>query len=210
MMDIPARDQSGCAQPRDPARGARSVSRGARVPPPHRERPLTRRLPGRLRAPPSDVDPDAKLSELERNEIDGAVVSTAPPLCYYQLVGDSAATIARTVNAGVEGFPNTPRTGSGGCDHADEDPDLAVEILEEASGRPSCVGVEVGSSIGGVRLDVSRFEPCLPRRRARAPARTARLWARATRGLIPLNTCVGGSLSPLQEAIALQATAGWP
>jgi hypothetical protein len=132
------------------------------------------------------------------------------PLCYYQLVGDSAATIARTVNAGVEGFPNTPRTGSGGCDHADEDPDLAVEILEEASGRPSCVGVEVGSSIGGVRLDVSRFEPCLPRRRARAPARTARLWARATRGLIPLNTCVGGSLSPLQEAIALQATAGWP
>jgi hypothetical protein len=60
------------------------------------------------------VDPDAMLAELERNEIDGAIVSTAPPLFYYQLAGDSAATIARTVNAGVEGFTNTLRTDSGG------------------------------------------------------------------------------------------------
>ena len=47
------------------------------------------------------TDPDAKVAELEENELDGAVVSTSPTLFYYHVDAEPGEAMARAVNAGL-------------------------------------------------------------------------------------------------------------
>lgn len=106
------------------------------------------------------VDPEAKLAQLHQNGIDGAIVSVAPPLFYYELPADLATPLARATNAGLEDFHSSAPDRVWWMAHAPiQEPELAAEILREAAGRPGCVGIEVGSSIAGERLDEQRFEP---------------------------------------------------
>jgi aminocarboxymuconate-semialdehyde decarboxylase len=109
---------------------------------------------------PSFVDVDAKLTELEVNGIDRAVLSAAPPLFYYELEPDLAGPLCAAANAGMAEFHASVPNRLWWMAHVPlQEPDLAIAVLEEAAGERGCVGVEVGSSIAGRRLDEPEFEP---------------------------------------------------
>jgi aminocarboxymuconate-semialdehyde decarboxylase len=108
---------------------------------------------------PSFRDPDAKLAELEARGLEGAVVSAAPPLFFYEVGPEAGEAIARATNAGLAEIcarhPDRLRwmahvpMGAREC---------VVPVLEEAAGS-GAVGVEVATSIVGRRLDEPEFEP---------------------------------------------------
>jgi aminocarboxymuconate-semialdehyde decarboxylase len=109
---------------------------------------------------PAFVDGEAKLAELEQNGVDRAVVSVAPPLFYYELDEEPAKRLCDAANRGLAelhaGYPDrfwwmahVPM----------QAPDAAAAMLAELAGEAGCVGVEIGSSIAGRRLDAPEFEP---------------------------------------------------
>ncbi len=106
------------------------------------------------------VEPEAKLVELESKGLGGAIVSVAPPLFYYHL--DSAAAteaIARATNQGLSDFCTfSPDRFHWLATVPMQEPRRAVAMLEEALVE-GAVGVEVGTSIAGRRLDHAEFEP---------------------------------------------------
>jgi aminocarboxymuconate-semialdehyde decarboxylase len=111
------------------------------------------------RLEPSFHDPATKLAELERGGLEAAVVSIAPPLLYYDVDADAAEAMCEAVNRGLAEF----------CRHSPDRlrwmahvpmqaPDAAPVVLAEAA-RSGCVGVEVGTSIAGRRLDEAAYRP---------------------------------------------------
>ena len=109
---------------------------------------------------PAFVDPEAKLEELERNGIDRAVVSVAPPLFYYELDEDLARPLCEAVNRGLADFhAEFPDRFWWMADVPLQWPDLAARMLAELGHEAGCVGVEIGSSIAGRRIDAPEFEP---------------------------------------------------
>jgi aminocarboxymuconate-semialdehyde decarboxylase len=122
--------------------------------------------------PDSFLDADAKLAELERSGLDGAIVSCAPPAFYYELEGAPAEDICRAVNAGLAGWHAAAPDRLWWMAHVPlQAPELAAAMLEETVAQPGCVGVEVGSAVAGGRLDEERFEP---------------FWAAAERAGVPV------------------------
>jgi aminocarboxymuconate-semialdehyde decarboxylase len=108
---------------------------------------------------PSFVDPAAKLAELERGGLEGAVISIAPPILYYEIEAEAGEAMCVAVNQGLAEF----------CTHSPDRlrwmahvplqaPERAPVILQEAA-EAGCVGVEVGSSIAGRRLDEPEYRP---------------------------------------------------
>jgi aminocarboxymuconate-semialdehyde decarboxylase len=106
---------------------------------------------------PSFVEPAAKLEELNDHGLDVAIVSAAPPLFYYHVDPDAGEALARAVNEGLAEF----------CRAAPErlrwlatvplqDAERAVSVLEDARG---CVGVEIGTTLPGKRLDHPDLAP---------------------------------------------------
>ncbi len=102
--------------------------------------------------------PAAKLAELEANGLEAAVISAIPPLFYYDLELEPAEVICRTTNDGLKRF----------CEHSPDrmrwmahvpmqEPRAAAAMLEQAAGE-GAVGVEVGTSIAGRRLDEPDFD----------------------------------------------------
>jgi aminocarboxymuconate-semialdehyde decarboxylase len=108
---------------------------------------------------PTYYDPDAKLRSLDAIGIEAAVVSAMPPILFTDLDEDRATELARAVNGGLAEWQAA---------HPDrirwmaqvpmQAPAAAVAVLEEAAAR-GAVGVQVGTSIEGARLDEPRFEP---------------------------------------------------
>ena len=107
---------------------------------------------------PSFYDPAVRLAELDDRGIGGAVLSSPPPMFYYDVPSDAGAAICAAANDGMIRY----------CAHAPDrfrwlanvpmqDPDLAPKILEEAA-RAGCVGAGIGTSIAGRRLDEAPFE----------------------------------------------------
>lgn len=107
---------------------------------------------------PSFRDPAAKLDELEKNGLEGAVISAAPPLFFYDVELEAGEAICRATNEGMAEF----------CRHAPDrlrwmahvpmrSPERAADMLEEQA-SVGCVGVEVATSIAGRRLDEPEFE----------------------------------------------------
>ena len=108
---------------------------------------------------PGFYEPDAKVAQLEAKGLDGAIVSTAPPLFFYNLAPDLSERMARVTNGGLRDFAAT---------HPDRfrwmatlpmnAPERVVAVLEEAV-EAGAVGVEVGTCIAGRRLDEADYEP---------------------------------------------------
>jgi aminocarboxymuconate-semialdehyde decarboxylase len=108
----------------------------------------------------SFVDPDAKLEELRRNGMDGAIVSAAPPLFYYEADPGPGEQICAAVNEGLHQMSEGSDQRLFWLAHVPmQDPEGAAAVLKDAVERPGCVGGEVGSSIAGRRLDLDEFEP---------------------------------------------------
>jgi aminocarboxymuconate-semialdehyde decarboxylase len=107
---------------------------------------------------PSFVEPDAKLDELARKELDAAVISVIPPLFYYHVAGDPGEAMARAVNEGLAGFCTAaPDRLRWLATLPMQAPDRAVAVLEDAVAA-GCVGVEIGTTIVDRRLDETDFE----------------------------------------------------
>lgn len=102
--------------------------------------------------------PQAKLAELEANDLEGAVLSVAPPLFYYDLEPEPAALICRTSNQGLKRFCEAAPDRLRWMAHVPmSTPDAAASMLEEAA-HDGASGVEVGTSIAGRRLDEPEYE----------------------------------------------------
>jgi aminocarboxymuconate-semialdehyde decarboxylase len=96
----------------------------------------------------SFVDPDAKIAELEANELHAAIMSVAPPLFYHHIDPEPGEAMATAVNEGLAEMAAT---------HPDQlrwmasvplqAPERAAAMLEVARAA-GAVGVEVGSSVG--------------------------------------------------------------
>ena len=101
----------------------------------------------------------AKIEQLERLELEAAVVSGAPPLFAYEATADRAEALCRAVNTGLAAL----------CAHDGDRlrwlaqvplqaPDLAVEVLRAAR-DDGAVGAHIGTSVSGTPLDQSGLEP---------------------------------------------------
>jgi aminocarboxymuconate-semialdehyde decarboxylase len=108
----------------------------------------------------SFTDPAAKVAELESKGLEGAVVSVAPPLFYYDLDLTPALAMARAVNDGLAEFcTETPDRLRWLASVPLQEPAAAAGELERAAGQ-GCVGVEVATGLAdGRRIDALEFEP---------------------------------------------------
>ena len=109
---------------------------------------------------PSFVGCAAKLEELERHELEGAVISVSPTLFYYHVEPGAGEAMARAVNAGLAAMaaerPDRLRWMASVPLQA---PERAVAVLEDALAA-GAVGVEIGTSAGpGKRLDERDLDP---------------------------------------------------
>jgi aminocarboxymuconate-semialdehyde decarboxylase len=103
--------------------------------------------------PPAFLEPDAKLAELDDKGIDAAVLSAAPPLFYYHVDSALGRAMAEVVNHGLAEFAAAaPRRLSWMATVPLQDPAAAIDVLRDA-GEAGAVGVEVGTSVDGRRLD---------------------------------------------------------
>jgi aminocarboxymuconate-semialdehyde decarboxylase len=108
---------------------------------------------------PSFTDPAAKIAELESKGMDAAVVSAAPPLFLYDVEPDAGEALARETNLGLARFCQYAPTRLRWMAHVPmRSPERAAMMLDEAT-ESGCVGVEIGTSIAGRRLDEPDFEP---------------------------------------------------
>jgi aminocarboxymuconate-semialdehyde decarboxylase len=104
-------------------------------------------------------DPAAKLEELERGGLEAAVISVAPPILYYELPAEPGEAMCEAANAGLAEFCRHRPDRFRWMAHVPlQSPERAVVVLEKAA-KAGCVGVEVGTSIAGRRLDEAAYEP---------------------------------------------------
>ncbi|HEY4095977.1 MAG TPA: amidohydrolase family protein [Baekduia sp.] len=105
------------------------------------------------------VDPAAKLAELERKELDGAIVSVAPPLFYYHVDPDLGEAMAVAGNEGLQEICAFAPDRFGWLATVPlQAPERAAAVLADALAA-GCVGVHVGTSAAGRRIDDDFFEP---------------------------------------------------
>jgi aminocarboxymuconate-semialdehyde decarboxylase len=103
-------------------------------------------------------DPSAKIAEMDENGIDVAVVSSPPPLFFYDVASDLAATFCETANDGMAKFCSAhPGRMRWLANLPLQDPARAVEVYATAVAR-GCVGAAIGTSVAGRRLDEPAFE----------------------------------------------------
>ena len=107
----------------------------------------------------SFYDPKAKLTELERCDLDGAVLSIAPPAFLYDVPPEKTADVCVATNEGlaklVQNAPDRLRWLAHVPMH---DVDRAVMMLRRARAA-GAVGVEIATNVGGLRPDEPIFEP---------------------------------------------------
>jgi aminocarboxymuconate-semialdehyde decarboxylase len=108
---------------------------------------------------PSFTDPQAKLEELERNGLDTAVVSPAPPLFFYHTDAAATETLTQAINTGLSDFcAVAPDRLSWMASVPLQDPELAASVLASAVSA-GCVGVEIATKTPQRRLDHPDLEP---------------------------------------------------
>lgn len=105
----------------------------------------------------SFFDPQARLDELDRAGLDGAVISPAPPLFYYDLDTEASADLCQATNEGLAEFCRFSPSRLRWMAHLPmQSPPRAVEMLRTAVDM-GAVGVAVATSIAGRRLDESDY-----------------------------------------------------
>ena len=109
---------------------------------------------------PSFLDADAKVAELERLDLEAAVVSTSPTLFYYHLDAEPGEAMARAVNRGLADMVGQHPQRLAWMAHVPlQAPEQAAAVLEEAAGA-GAVGVEIGTAPGpDGALDDPALEP---------------------------------------------------
>jgi len=107
---------------------------------------------------PSFRDPDAKVRELDDKRLDGAIISAAPPIFFYNVPASAGEAICRAANQGFREFVASQPDRLRWMAHVPMGaPQRAAEMLTEAVADGAC-GVEIGTSIAGKRLDEPEFE----------------------------------------------------
>jgi aminocarboxymuconate-semialdehyde decarboxylase len=108
---------------------------------------------------PAFVEPEAKLAELESKGLDGAIVSVAPPLLNHHVDAEAGETMSRTSNDGLRAIvAAAPDRFRWLATVPLQDVDRAVAVLEDAA-RDGCVGVQIGTTVAGQRLDDEALAP---------------------------------------------------
>jgi aminocarboxymuconate-semialdehyde decarboxylase len=108
---------------------------------------------------PSFYDAKAKLAELSAHELDGAILSIAPPAFLYGVATDLGEELCNTTNEGLAKFIEEAPDRLRWMGHVPmQSPDLATAMVKRLK-RQGAVGVEVGTHINGIRLDDEVFEP---------------------------------------------------
>jgi aminocarboxymuconate-semialdehyde decarboxylase len=103
-------------------------------------------------------DPAAKIAEMDAKGIGSAVVSCPPPLLFYEVSSDSGARLCETANDGMAKFcGGQPSRLRWLANLPLQDPPRATQMYTAAL-EAGCVGVSIGTSIAGARLDEPRFE----------------------------------------------------
>jgi len=108
---------------------------------------------------PELYDPAAKLAQLESRGLEGAVVCLEPSMFSYHLDVELGEAMAEAANRGLRELADS----SGGrfrwMAHVPlQDPARAAEVLAAAAAE-GAVGVEIGTSIAGGRLDEPELVP---------------------------------------------------
>lgn len=107
---------------------------------------------------------EAKLAAMDRQGIDIAVISPAPPLFYYWSPLDLATQTARLVNDGVADMAaQAPARLRGMATLPMQHPDAAIAEMERVVRDYQFKAVEIGTSIEGEQLSEARFRPVLRR-----------------------------------------------
>ena len=114
----------------------------------------------RFRVHPAWYDPDAKLAEMDRMNLDAAVVSVAPkPLYFYEHPLERQAAAARASNLGMAEFAARHPDRLRWMAHVPlAFPEQAAAVLKEAVAA-GAAGVEIGTSAAGHRIDEPRYDP---------------------------------------------------
>ena len=108
---------------------------------------------------PAFYDPVAKVAELESKRLDAAILSTAPPLFFYDIDPEAGERIARTTNQGLRDFAAADRGRFRWMATLPmAAPDRVAAVLEDAA-RDGAIGVEVGTNVVSRRLDDPVYEP---------------------------------------------------
>jgi aminocarboxymuconate-semialdehyde decarboxylase len=104
-------------------------------------------------------DVGAKLAQLEQRGLEGAIICIEPSLFSYHLDLDLGEGMAEAANRGLRTMAEESDGRFRWMAHVPlQDPQRAAQVLESAAAE-GAVGVEVGSSIAGRRLDEPDFEP---------------------------------------------------
>ena len=102
-------------------------------------------------------DADAKLAELDAKGIDAAVLSVSPTMFYYEVDAAAGEQMARAVNEGLAAMSGAGQGRLAWMAHVPlQDAGRAGDLLQEVAAA-GCLGVEVGTSVAGARLDEERF-----------------------------------------------------
>jgi len=108
---------------------------------------------------PQFVDAGAKLEQLDELGIEGAIVSGIPPLFYYELDAEAGRAVCAANNEGLAELAAESRGRLWWMGHVPlQDPGLAAQMTRELAAQ-GAVGLHVGTSIAGRRLDEPDFEP---------------------------------------------------
>jgi aminocarboxymuconate-semialdehyde decarboxylase len=108
---------------------------------------------------PEFYDPGAKLSQLERLGLEGAVLSVSPTDFHYDVETEMATAAAKATNVGLaEMAAGSPDRLSWMASVPLQDGSAAAATLEEAVGEGAC-GVEIGTSLPDLRLDQAELDP---------------------------------------------------
>jgi aminocarboxymuconate-semialdehyde decarboxylase len=179
----------------------RSDSRyGATVTETHFSRAKT----GAMALNPGFSDPDVKLEQLAKMGLEGAVLSPAQALFFYDLDVELSGKVAEVTNQGMREFAAAhPDRFSWMATVPMTSPERVVPILEAAV-EAGAVGVEIGTSIAGHRLDEGQFEPFwAAAERLQTPVMLHPAFNEAHRGLdsFYLQNVIG---NPLETTVAIE------
>ena len=102
-------------------------------------------------------DAEERIEEYGRSGVQVQVVSTIPVMFSYWAKSQDAADLARFLNDDIAAIAQKhPRHYVGLCSVPMQDPDLAIQVLEEAAAAGHR-GVQIGSNVNGLNLGDARF-----------------------------------------------------
>jgi aminocarboxymuconate-semialdehyde decarboxylase len=104
-------------------------------------------------------DAEERIEEYGKAGVQVQVVSTIPVMFSYWAKAQDAADLARFLNDDIaQVIADHPKHYVGLCSVPMQEPDLAIQVLEEASAQGHR-GVQIGSNVNGLNLGDPRFFP---------------------------------------------------